>query len=169
MKLIKTHKIANRKKGQVEFGSQPGGKWMFKIGRYIKITKVPGGLKTAERIAEALHNSWLRTVGKVVVNDVERIDGVCRGVMERLLHMPSLADHKPVNASWDNPHAAWGQTVRMREPAKKFRKGVEPSWHLPPKGISAEDLEVTPALPVIHLEVAPILPVVPIEADAVAK
>jgi hypothetical protein len=147
MNLIKTHKIANRKKGQVEFGSQPGGKWMFKLGRYIKITRVPGGLEVAERIAEALHKSWLRTDGKKVQNDIERIDGICRGVMDRLLRMPSLADHKPINASWDNPNTpATGQDVVMVSPKRRAKDTL--SWHLPPKGISAEDLEA-PKLPVV--------------------
>lgn len=156
MKLIKTHKIANKKKGMVEFGSMPGGKWMFNVGGmtrgYIKLTKVPGGGPVAEKIAEAIHKSWLRTEGKAVKNVCERIDAICRRTMDRLLRVPTLADYKPKNASWDNPNTpAAGQDVAMLKPETRSEETVP--WHLPPKGISAEDLEVNaPALPVVAIE-----------------
>jgi hypothetical protein len=155
MNLIKTYFIAKRKKGQVEYGSAHGGKWMFRMGQYEKVTKVPGGKAVAEQIALALHKSWLRTDGKKVANDCERVDGTCRNTLERLIKCRTLADYKPINASWDNPHAATGQSVLMVEPKKKFRKATEPKWRSLVNGIGPEDLEV------------PALPVVPIEAEAV--
>ena len=167
MKLIKTHKIANHKKGQVVFGSQPGGKWMFQVGRYTKLTKVPGGLETAERIAEALHKSWLRTDGKKVTNDCERIDGICRSVMERLLHVLTLADYRPRNGSWDNPNQpATGQDIRMVEPKRRSKEVIP--WHLASKGISAEDLEVE-TLKKVNAVAAKLAPQVAVEPELAAK
>jgi len=151
MNLIKTYFIAKRKKGQVEYGSAHGGKWIFRMGKYEKITKVPGGKAVTEEIATALHKSWLRTDGKKVANDCERVDGTCRNTLERLIKCRSLADYKPLNASWDNPTAAEGQTVNMVQPTKKHRSKETIPWHQAPKGISAEDLE-TPALPVVPIE-----------------
>ena len=150
--LIKTYFIEKRKKGQVEYGSMHGGKWVFRMGKYQKITKVPGGKAVAEQIALALHKSWLRTDGKKVENDCERLDGTCRNTLERLIKCRTLADYKPVNASWDNPSAAQGQTVNMVEPPKRFRKGKEPKWRSIPMGFSAEDLADPPALPVVAIE-----------------
>ena len=151
MNLIKTYFIAKRKKGQVEYGSMHGGRWVFRVGKYEKITKVPGGKPVAEEIALALHKSWLRTDGKKVENDCERIDGTCRNTLGRLIKCITLADYKPLNASWDNPTAAEGQTVNMVQPTKKHRSKEIIPWHQAPKGISAEDLE-TPALPVVAIE-----------------
>ena|ERR1035437_828993 len=148
MNLIQTYFIAKRKKGQVEYGSRHGGLWVFKMGKYEKITKVPGGRDVADEIALAFHKSWLRTADKKVVNDCERVDGICRNVLERLIKIRCLRDHKPINGSWDNPYVSTGTDVVMVQPAKKFRKGTEPAWHLPTKGISAEDL----ALPVVEAE-----------------
>jgi hypothetical protein len=159
MNLIQTYFVAKRKKGQVEYGSRHGGLWVFRMGKYEKITKVPGGRAVADEIALAFHKSWLRTDGKKVANDCERVDGTCRNTLERLIKIRCLRDHKPANGSWDNPTAATGTDVVMVAPAKKFRKGTEPSWHLPTKGISAEDLAVE----------APKLPVVAVEPELAAK
>jgi hypothetical protein len=156
MKLIRTYKIANRKKGQVEYGSRAGGLWEFKVGGYIKLTKVPGGKEVAERIAEAIHKSWLRTAGKPVSNASDRIDGTCRNVMERLIKCRTLADYKPVNASWDNPNRpADGQTVLMVEPTKKHRSKDTIPWHQAPPGISAEDLAIGAPANTIPVAVEP--------------
>lgn len=124
MNTIKTYVIANRKKGQVIFGSQHGGKWIFKAAKWMKITKVPGGQKVAEKIAEAIHKSLLRTAGKPVEDDSQRIDGTCRNIMNCLLKVRTLADYKDEPEWWSNPF-------------KTPRKIVEL-----PEGISAEDLEI---------------------------
>ena len=149
--LIKTYFIEKKKKGQVEYGSMHGGRWVFRMGQYQKITKVPGGKTVAEQIALALHKSWLRTDEKKVVNDCERVDGTCRNTLERLIKCRTLADYRPVNGSWDTMNVPSGQDVNMVEPKKKFRKSKEPAWRTRPQGISAEDLE-TPALPVVAIE-----------------
>jgi hypothetical protein len=148
MNAIKTYKIANRKKGQVEYGSRPGGVWEFKIGKYTKMTKVPGGKKVAERIAEALHKSWIRTASKVVTNDLERIDATCRRVIDHLTAVRRLADWKPTNDWWSNATPD-EPTVKMVTPANSSGETVP--WHLPPKGISAEDIKVE-NLPVVAKE-----------------
>jgi hypothetical protein len=157
MKLIKTHKIANRKKGQVVFGSQPGGKWMFRVGGYEKLTKVPGGLEIAERIAMAFHKSWLRTEGKPVKFVSDRIDGICHNTVDRLLKCRTLADYKPLNGSWDNPNPAHAAepSVKMVEPPKNHRSKDTIPWHQAPKGISAEDLAVEAPTNTIPVAVEP--------------
>jgi hypothetical protein len=83
MNALKTYKIANRKKFQVEYGFVRG-QWNFRIGSFTLITKVKGGHTVAEQIAEVMHKSWHRC-GK--------IDGGCRTAINRLLNVKTLADH----------------------------------------------------------------------------
>lgn len=83
--MNKTYKFQNKKKFQVEYG-YTGGKWNFRIGSFILMTKVPGGKPVADRISEALHKSWHRN---------GRIDTACRLVINRLLEVRTLKDWKP--------------------------------------------------------------------------
>jgi len=98
MNAIRTYKIANRKKFQVEFG-YVGGKWNFRVGSFTLMTKVRGGKEVAHKIAEAMHKSWHRK---------GEIDGTCRNVINRLLEVKTLADHVPEdfwkNAPGDEPY-----------------------------------------------------------------
>lgn len=145
MNTIKTYKIANRKKGQVEYGSRPGGTWKFRVGKFIKITKVKGGRAVADKIAEAMHKSWLRTDGKIVKDDSERIDGICRSILDRLTKGRTLTDYKGEPEWWSN-RCLTNPAVDMISPFREI-----------PKGISAEDLneDLEPATePVIELAVA---------------
>src|SRR5271170_2487494 len=94
MNIIKSYKVANKKKGQVVFGSQHGGRWHFKIGKFEKIMKVPGGQKVAEKIAEAIHKAWLRTNGKGL-EDFQRVDGICQAAINRLIKLRTLVNWVP--------------------------------------------------------------------------
>ena len=119
MNAIKTYKIANRKKFQVEFGAQHGGKWHFRVGSFTLITKVRGGKSVADKIAEALHKSWHRH---------GEIDGTCRNIINRLLKVRTLADWKPEIDWWSNQPGE-KNVVIMVEPAT--RSDYEPSWRHP--------------------------------------
>lgn len=106
MNTIKTYKISNKKKGQVSFGSRHGGMWIFRIadresGAYEKLMKVPGGLKIAEKIAETIHKSWLRTAGRNV-NSSSRIDGTARRKIDLLVRLRTLKDWKDEPEWWSN-------------------------------------------------------------------
>lgn len=147
MNAIKTYFIAKRKKGQVEYGSAHGGKWTFRVGKYSKITKVAGGKPVADKIAEAFHKSWLRTDGKKVENDCERIDAICRRVIDRLIKVRTIADWKP-DVDWWSNEPGDEPSVKMITPVNRSEETIP--WHQAPKGIGAEDLVVDP--PVVPAE-----------------
>lgn len=137
MNVIKEHKINNRKRGQVTFGSKHGGQWLFEIadresGRWMKMMKVRGGLAVAEKIAETIHKSWLRTAGrKLEVH--ERIDNTARNKIDRLINLKTLKDYQNEPEFWKNEVPAEGnETVPMNY--------VNRPQSL--RGISAEDIAV---------------------------
>ena len=129
MNVIQTYKIANRKKHQVEFGAQRGGKWQFRIGSFTLLTKVGGGKEVAFKIAEALHKAWHRQ---------ETIDGTCRNVITRLLAVKTLADWKPEQDWWSNQPGE-EPAVIMVEP--KIRSKETIPWHLAPPKIEMDIVE----------------------------
>jgi hypothetical protein len=91
MNTLKTYKLANRKKFQVEY-SYKSGKWHFKIGSYILMTRVPGGKENADRIAEILRKSWFRH---------GEIDGAARTAINSIVN----ANFKPLKnyrGKWDH-------------------------------------------------------------------
>lgn len=135
MNLIKEHKIANRKKGQVSFGSHHGGTWEFRVsdresGAYTKIMKVRSGLKIAEKIAETLHLSWLRTAGKKL-DAAARIDGRARHKIDLLVKVRTLKDYTGEPEFWSNDPTD-EPTVKMINIHQQPEK---------PKGISEDDLK----------------------------
>ena len=138
MNVIKEHKINNRKKGQVTFGSKHGGTWLFlasdKKNKWEKAMKVPGGLPVAEKIAEVVSASWLRTAAKDGLRDDQRIDWRARTMIDKLIKLRTLKDYD------DDPE--WWHNVEGDEPSVKMNFINQPP---PAKGISAEDLEVEPA------------------------
>jgi hypothetical protein len=89
MNAIKTYTIANKKKSQVKFGSQPGGKWCFQIGRFTLITKVRGGKTVAQKIGEVLRACFLTNAD---------LTNEARAEIQALLQFRTLADHCPRNA-----------------------------------------------------------------------
>ncbi len=107
-----TYKIANKKKGMVEYG-YVGAKWNFKTGKVTLMYKVPGGKAVAEKIAEALHKAILRA-GK--------IDGTFRNVLARLLKVKTLAAWRPDADWWSNASGPGDEMVKMvyvNQPAVK--------------------------------------------------
>lgn len=80
-----TYKIANKKKFQVTFGYKEG-KWNFRIGSFVLMSKVPGGKSVAQQIAALLHKSWHRS---------DNIDIDCRTEINKLLGVRTLVDHRP--------------------------------------------------------------------------
>lgn len=125
MNLIKTYKIANRKKGQVTFGSRPGGVWEFEAsdkesGKWNKSMKVRGGKEIAEKIATVAHESWLRTAGKGLEAH-NRIDARARRKIDYLTGLRTLKD-------WKGEPEWWTNCVPVGAPKLE--------------GISAEDLEI---------------------------
>lgn len=114
MNAIKTHFVAKKKKGQVEYG-YVGSQWNFRIGKYILMYRVRGGLKVADKIAEAIHKAVLRC---------GQVDGKCRVIINRLLKVRTLADWSPDTDWWSN-EGTDGQNVPMiyinqREELKGF-------------------------------------------------
>lgn len=90
MNAIKTYKIANKKKAQVQYGAQHGGKWHFQVGRFTLITKVHGGRAVAQKIGEVLRKCFL------VNSD---LTAEARAEIQVLLQVRTLADHCPKNAA----------------------------------------------------------------------
>ena len=90
MNVIKTYKIANKKKAQVKFGSQSGGRWHFQIGRFTLITKVRGGQPVAQKIGEILRACFLTNTD---------LTNEARAEIQTLLQVHTLADHCPKNAA----------------------------------------------------------------------
>ena len=88
MNVIKTYKIANKKKAQVQFGAHAGGKWYFRVGRFTLITKVRGGLPVAQMIGKILRSCFL-------VNDDLTDTG--REQIQKLLQTRTLADYVPTS------------------------------------------------------------------------
>jgi hypothetical protein len=83
---IKIYKIANKKKAQVHFGAQAGGKWHFAVGNFTIITKVRGGNVVARKIGEVLHASWLAH---------QTITDEAREQINKLLNVHNLKDYVP--------------------------------------------------------------------------
>ena len=136
MNAIKTYKIANKKRGMVEFG-YVGSKWNFKIGKIILMYRVPGGKEVAEKIAEALHKAILRA-GK--------IDGTFRNVLTRLLKVKTLADWQPDRDWWSN-EGTDGQNVPMVYIHQPAVKGFGPEdLTVEPEAKPAEVAQPEPAL-----------------------
>ena len=90
MNVIKTYKIANKKKAQVQFGSQSGGRWYFQVGKFTLITKVRGGQAVAQRIGEILRACFL------VNTD---LTDAARAEIQKLLQVRTLVDHCPRTAA----------------------------------------------------------------------
>jgi hypothetical protein len=141
MNVIKEHKINNRKKGQVTFGSKHGGQWLFEVsdresGKWTKMMRVPGGLAGAEKIAETLSKSWLRTAGKKL-DCSTRIDAIARNKIDRLTKLKTLKDYTDEPEFWKNEVPSEGtESVPMN-----YVNQPRPS-----KGISAEDIAQDTAL-----------------------
>lgn len=89
MNALKTYKVANRKKYQVEYGFVRG-QWNFRIGSFTLMTKVKGGREVADQIAEVLHKAWHRS---------QSIDGAARTTINKLLKVRTLKDFRP-DAIW---------------------------------------------------------------------
>lgn len=123
MNAIKTYKIANKKKGMVEYG-YVGSKWNFRAGKITLMYKVPGGLAVAKKIAEALHKSILRSGG---------VDGVFRNILNRLLKVRTLADWRPDRDWWSNDSDG-----QVSVPIVYINQQ-------PAKGFGPEDLKTEPA------------------------
>lgn len=127
----KTHKLANKKKFQVTFGFV-GGKWNFRIGDFTLLTKVPGGKKSADRIAEILRKSWFRA---------GNVDGAARNAINRIVNVGQgqLKDYRgPWDHNWswaDGKSSVEGHTVEMVPPSQEIRP-----------------VEVKPTLPVVEAE-----------------
>lgn len=153
MNVIKEYNTAKKKKGNVTFGSIHGGRWSFRCsdkesGSIEKLMTVPGGRDVAEKIAEVISKSWLRTAGKKL-ESAERIDARARKQIDHLTHLRTLADWKGEPEWWSNSAGA--------EPIINMiyinqQKPVEQ-----PAGISAEDLHVT-----VTPEQAPVVEAEPI-------
>ena len=90
MNVIKTYKIANKKKAQVQFGAQRGGKWCFQIGQFTLITKVHGGQAVAQKIGEVLRACFLTNAD---------LTNEARAEIQTLLQVRTLADHCLRNAA----------------------------------------------------------------------
>ena len=86
MNTIKTYTIANKKKAQVKFGSRPGGKWCFQIGKFTLITKVCGGQSVAKKIGEILRACFLTNTD---------LTNSARAEIQKLLQVRTLADFVP--------------------------------------------------------------------------
>ena len=131
MNVIKEHKINNRKKGQVTFGSKHGGLWMFEVSdrqnKWQRAMKVPGGLTVAEKIADTISKSWLRTASKKV-SDSERIDWIARRKIDLLVKVRTLKDYQEEPEFWKN------------EVPTEGAESVPMNYVNRPKGISAEDI-----------------------------
>ncbi len=110
MNAIKTYKIANKKKFQVEFGFV-GGRWNFRIGDFTLITKVPGGHKNAERIAEILRKSWFRH-GQIDGAARTAINNIVNANFRPLKNYRGAFDH---NWSWKD-----GQSPLPEEPSVRM-------------------------------------------------
>ena len=86
MNTIKTYTIANKKKAQVQFGAQRGGKWTFRIGKFTFITKVCGGQPVAQKIGEILRACFL------VNSD---LTDLARTEIQAHLQIRTMADYVP--------------------------------------------------------------------------
>jgi hypothetical protein len=93
MNALKVHKIANKKKFQVEFGYS-GGRWHFRVGNFTQIIPSRLGEKKAGKIAEVIRNSFLRTEGRQVENPSHRLDGICRATINKIVGVRTLADYE---------------------------------------------------------------------------
>ena len=133
MNAIKTYKVANKKKGMVEFG-YVGSKWNFRVGKMTLMYHVPGGKRVAEKIAEALHKSMVR-VGK--------IDGACRNVLNRLIKVKTLADWKPDRDWWSNDSVPGMESVQMVYINQIKSKGFGP------EDLTVEEPATVPSEPVM--------------------
>lgn len=150
MNVIKEYNTAKKKKGNVSFGAAHGARWIFRAadkesGAWEKIMKVRGGRDVAERVADVISKSWLRTAGKGL-KSFERIDGKARRQIDVLCQVRTLKDYDGNPEWWSNEVPQTGQeTVKMVSP--------QPA----PAPFSVEDLIEDPAetaepLPVVEAE-----------------
>ncbi len=141
MNVIKEYNTAKKKKGNVCYGALGGGRWVFRIsdkesGAIEKIIRFSGGAEVAEKIAESISKSWLRTAGKKHEASA-RIDGRCRRQIDHLRALRTISD-------WtDEPE--WWHNDSNDEPAVKMVYVNQQ----PVAGISAEDIAVEPSVSVV--------------------